>query len=160
MKPETITSSEPVDQGQVAVVVDEADVAGGVPAVGARAVGAVGPVAGEQVVAPDPDLARVLAADARGPRVDDPYLDAGQRAPTEPGCGALAAQRAVDDRRGLGQPIALFDREAVSAVNAAANSAGSGAEHRRPRAARPRAGPARSSRRASARSPAVRPARS
>ncbi len=93
------------------VRVEEADVAGGPPAVVVGALGAVGPVAAEQVRAPDLDLARVLALGRLAGLVDQPDLDARQRRTDRAGLERLAAQGAGHDRRGLREPVALVDRQ-------------------------------------------------
>ena len=99
----------PVDQVQVAVLVEVGDVAGGEPAVGVRALGAVGPVAGEDVGAADDDLARVALLDRAALLVDQPQLDARDRPADRVGLGDLAHQRRGEHRRGLGEPVALED---------------------------------------------------
>src|SRR5262249_12916691 len=69
---------DPVHQEQVTGGVEEADVAGAPPAVRVRAALAVGPVAAEDVVAADPDLAGVVTLRGVPELVAQGDLDPGQ----------------------------------------------------------------------------------
>ena len=99
----------PVDQPQVAVGVGHGDVAGREPAIGVGTFDTVRPVAGEQVRAADDDLTGVTLLDLLAALVEQPQLDAGQRATDRAGFGDLAHQGGGQNRGGLGKSVALED---------------------------------------------------
>ena len=101
---------EPVDHEQVAVAVEEADVASSKPAVGIRGFVAVGPVAAEQVGAADQDLARVVGDDVVAEVVDQPQLHTREGAPGRTRLVYRCAECRGHDRSSFGQPVALLDR--------------------------------------------------
>ena len=91
------------------------DVAGAEPAVGVRAAGAVRPVAGEQVGAAQEDPARVAVLDrvARRRHAARPRRPATGGRPNRARPVPLRAERVHrDDRRRLGQPVAVVQHDA------------------------------------------------
>ena len=94
------------------MLVEEADVAGGPPAVGTGPVGAVGPVAAEQVGAADLDLAGVAALGGQAEVVHQPETDPGERRAERAGQHVARAEGAGHDRGRLGEPVALVHGDA------------------------------------------------
>ena len=102
---------ESVDEEQVAVAVEEADVTRRQPAIRVGGLVAVGPVAAEEVGATHQYLARVVGHHVVAAVVDEPQLDSWQGSAGRAGLVLRSTQRRGHDRCRLGQSIPLLDRD-------------------------------------------------
>ena len=115
-----------VDEVQVAPVVDGGDITGHQPALGVDRTGGgvlVVPVAGEDVRAPDPQLAGVTDQHVVAVLVDEAQLQTGDRHTDRPD-GGVGAHGRRDHRRCLGEPVALGQVDVVTALHRAGDLVG------------------------------------